>query len=120
MLTEKKVPKYIKEIAQRLHPVLIKLKDNEERDIYWGYTFRLDAKWKCGYERQMLSDAEKLVSWATKHHAAAKVISCRLWQDKYDDIHTARRNNWRNHCLIGITDPVAWVFEKANYFREVK
>lgn len=61
LLTENDVPQYIRKIVQRLHPVLMDFEDEEGE--WWGYTFRLDAKWKCGYESQLENDCQKLLKW---------------------------------------------------------
>lgn len=58
LLTQNDVPQYIKEIVQRLRPVLIQFEDEDGN--WWGYTFRLDAKWKCGYESQLQNDCKKI------------------------------------------------------------
>ena len=72
LLTKNKVPEYIKEIVKRLHPVLMEFEDEEGN--WWGYTFRLDAKWKCGYESQLKSDCVKLLNWCENWNAHAKLI----------------------------------------------
>lgn len=129
LLTQKDVPQYIKEIANRLHPVFMEFED--ENGNWWGYTFRLDAKWKCGYESQLENDCEKLIKWCQGWYAHARVIRYMWWYKevatttKYglegtmDHKRKALRNGWRNHVYIVISDPVAHRFEKDGFYREV-
>ena len=126
ILTTKKVPEYIKEIVQRLTPFLIDYK-SEEGD-FWGYTFRLDAKWKCGYESQLASDCQKLIAWCRRQNAHAELIEYCYWYDKAPaygaikgsmaHLRKARKQGFRNHAYLVITDPVAFRFEKDNYYRD--
>ena len=126
ILTNGKVPAYIKEIAKRLKPVLIDYK-TEEGD-FWGYTFRLDAKWKCGYESQLASDCQKLIDWCRRQHAHTELIEYCFWYDKVPADGTiwgskyhlarARKKQFRNHAYLVITDPVAFRFERDNYYRD--
>ena len=128
LLTSSDVPEYIKEIAKRLHPVLIEYKD-EDGD-WWGYTFRLDAKWKCGYESQLKSDCEKLIKWCENWYAHSKLIRFAWW---YTDVappyahgllgtkehrRKALNEGWRNHAFLLISDPVAHQFEKDGFYRK--
>ena len=127
LLTTQDVPQYIREIVSRLHPVLMEYEDEEGN--WWGYTFRLDAKWKCGYESQLKSDCEKLLKWCKSWYAYAKVIRYAWW---YTDVSTsteheyrgtkwhkakALREGWRNHVYIVVSDPVAHRWEKDGYYR---
>lgn len=128
LLTEKDVPQYIKEIVQRLHPVLIECEDEEGN--WWGYTFRLDAKWKCGYESQLKNDCEKLLKWCKSWYAHAKLIKYAWWfneistsnvyQIKGTEQHKrkALRDGWKNHAYLVISDPVANRFEKDKFYRK--
>lgn len=128
LLTSKDVPQYIKEIVSRLKPVLMNYED--EYGNWWGYTFQLDAKWKCGYESQLQSDCEKLIKWCQSWHAHAKIIRYAWW---YTDVQTsslydfkgtkshkakALREGWRNHVYIVVSDPVAHRWEKDGYYRD--
>lgn len=79
LLTKKDVPQYVKEIVKRLHPVKIEYID--EDGIWWGYTFRLDAKWKCGYESQLEKDCQQLMKWCESWYAHVKLIRY-MWWDK--------------------------------------
>lgn len=128
LLTQKDVPHYIKEIVKRLRPILMEFED--ENGNWWGYTFRLDAKWKCGYETQLKNDCDKLIKWCESWYAYAKIIRYMWW---YNEIETtteheskgtrwhmrkALRENWRNHAYIVISDPVANRFEKDDFYKE--
>ena len=130
LLTTDDVPKYIREIVKRLHPV--KMEYTDENGNWWGYIFRLDAKWKCGYESQLSSDAEKLVEWCRSWFAYAKVIKFAWW---FNEVETsteheqkgthwhqrkALREGFRNHVYLVISDPVAYRLEKDSFFREEK
>lgn len=130
LLTQNDVPQYIKEIVQRLCPVLIQFEDEDGN--WWGYTFRLDAKWKCGYESQLQNDCKKLLKWCESWYAHAKLIKYMWW---YNEVSTSRkhelngtyqhqqkalREKWRNHAYLVISDPVANRFEKDNFYRAVK
>lgn len=102
----------------------------DENGNWWGYTFRLDAKWKCGYESQLKNDCEKLIKWCQGWYANAKVIRYMWWYKevatttKYglegtlDHKRKALRDGWRNHVYLVISDPVAHRFEKDNFYRE--
>lgn len=127
ILTEQAVPKYIRRIVQRLHPVLMEYTDEEGN--WWGYTFRLDAKWRCGYEGQLEADAKKLVEWSKRWYAHAKLIRCAYWStdvpiEPESDRGCARhrrkalQDGWRNHAFLVITDPVANRFEKDGFYRK--
>lgn len=130
LLTQKDVPHHIKEIVQRLHPVSMEFED--ENGNWWGYTFRLDAKWKCGYESQLQNDCEKLLKWCESWYAYAKPIKYMWW---YNEVSTsnehdfkgthwhkrkALREGWRNHVYLVISDPVASRFEKDGFYKEEK
>lgn len=127
MLTEKDVPQYIKEIVKRLHPVKIEYED--EDGIWWGYTFKLNAKWKCGYESQLEKDCQQLIKWCQSWYTHAKLIRYMWWykevKTSYENDFTgtarhkrkALRENWRNHALLVISDPVANRFEKDGFYR---
>lgn len=127
LLTQNDVPKYIKEIVKRLRPVQIEYVDRNGN--WWGYTYRLDAKWKCGYESQLEKDCEKLIAWCESWYAYAKVIRYMWWSKEvatthvYDDRGTkyhkrkALREGWRNHVYLVISDPVANRFEKDLYYK---
>lgn len=130
LLTQKDVPRYIKEIVQRLHPVSMEYED--ENGNWWGYTFRLDAKWKCGYESQLQNDCEKLLKWCESWYAYARPIKFMWWynevgtSNKHDFKGThwrqrkALREGYRNHVYLVISDPVAGRFEKDGFYKEVK
>lgn len=125
ILTKEDVPQYIRAIVQRLQPVLMEYSD-EDGD-WWGYTFRLNAKWKCGYESQLVNDCEKLLKWCNSWYAHAKLIKYMWW---YDEVNTtqikgsyhhqrkALNKGWKNHAYLVISDPVAYRFEKDNFYRE--
>lgn len=125
ILESNDVPEYIKSIVARLHPVPSGYGD------WFGYVFRLDAKWSCGYESQLQSDAEKLINWAKSWYAEAEIIDFKWWwkevvhrenmpQGSREHRRKACRENWHNHALIWITDPVAYRFEKDGYYRNQK
>lgn len=96
---------------------------------WWGYTFRLDAKWKCGYESQLEKDCENLLKWCKMWYAHAVIIKYAWWYNEvptskeydYKGTHwhkrKALRENFRNHVYVVISDPVAYRFEKDNYYR---
>ena len=119
LLTRQDVPKYIQNIVSRLQPVLVDFKD-EDGD-WWGYTFKLNAKWKCGYESQFLDDCTKLIRWCEGWYAHAKLIEYKLWYDEFGymraGIQRALKSGWRNHAYIVISDPVANRFEKDGFYR---
>ena len=127
ILTKGDVPKYVRKIAKRLKPIMYNYSDEE--GSWWGYVFRLDAKWKVGYESQLQSDAERLVKWANGWHAHAKVVKYVWWTDVGNPRDgerlgmSQRRKAWksgfRNHAIIVLSDPVAYRFEKdGNYIKE--
>lgn len=124
LLTRDDVPQYIREIARGLRPVLMECEDEDGN--WWGYTFRLDARWKCGYESQLESDCEKLLKWCETWHAHAKLINYMWW---YNEVSVsngrdfkgtswhrrkALREGWRNHTYLVISDPVANRFENPS------
>lgn len=127
LLTQQDVPAYIKEIVKRLHPVHMEYQDEEGN--WYGYVFRLDAKWKCGYESQLKKDVEMLVKWCDSWYAYSKLIEYKWWQTdvptagKYDFAGTkqhkqkALRSGWRNHAYLVISDPVAYRLEKDRFYR---
>lgn len=127
LLTSKDVPKYIKDIVKRLQPVLMEFED--ENGNWWGYTYKLNAKWKCGYESQLKNDCERLLKWCESWYAYARVIEYAWWYDKvstpkeYDYKGTkyhknkALREGFRNHIYLVISDPVANRFEKDNFYK---
>ena len=130
LLTRDDVPQYIREIAQRLCPVLMEFEDEDGN--WWGYTFRLDARWKCGYESQLKNDCEKLLKWCESWHAHVKLINYMWW---YNEVSTsnehdfegtswhrrkALRKGWRNHAYLVISDPVAHRFEKDGFYHNEK
>lgn len=128
-LATDKVPKYIKEIAQRLTPKLMDYKD-EENYSWWGYTFELKAKWKCGYESQLEKDTEALLKWCKHRGAYAKLIKYAMWynsvpvNDKLDrgskyHLRKALKQGWHNKAYIVISDPIAQRFEKDNFYKKV-
>lgn len=129
LLTQNDVPQYIKEIIKRLQPVLMEYEDEEGN--WWGYTFKLNAKWKCGYESQLKNDCEKLINWCKSWYAYAKVIEYKWWykevkpSDELDKgtrwhLKKALREKWRNHAYLVISDPVARRFEKDGFYKENK
>lgn len=105
-LTKKDVPKYIREIAQRLRPVPTK-----------EMTFALYGKWRLGYTRQLEADATKLVAWARRHYAEAEILSYHFWWDRFSNKTAASKYGYRNYIVVSITDPVVWLLEKENFFR---
>lgn len=127
LLTQNDVPQYIKEIVQRLHPVLMEFEDEDGN--WWGYTFRLDAKWKCGYESQLQNDCEKLLKWCESWYAHAKVIRYGWWHNEVKTSgdyypkgtkghkRKALREGFRNHVYLVISDPVANRFEKDGFYK---
>lgn len=128
ILTTDKVPKYIKEIAKRLTPKLIEY--NDEEGDFWGYTFKLKAKWKCGFESQLEKDTEALLKWCRRRGACAKLIRYAMWYNSVpvDDpldrgskyhLRKALKQGWHNKAYVVITDPVAQRFEKDNFYKEV-
>lgn len=128
ILTKEDVPAYIREIVKRLYPILIEYSDEEGN--WWGYTFRLNAKWKCGYESQLEKDCERLVNWCRSWHSYAKLIEYKWWQKEVSMSHkygclgdkshrrNALREGFRNHAYLVISDSVAFRFEKDNFYRE--
>lgn len=127
LLTREDVPKYVKDIVKRLHPVLMEYEDEEGN--WWGYTFRLDAKWKCGYESQLENDCEKLIKWCESWYAHTKLIKYMWWSDQvstsneyqWKGSYAHRRKAWRegvrNHAYLVISDPVANRFEKDGFYK---
>ena len=127
ILTKERVPKYIKNIVKRLFPKLMEYKDEEAG--YWGYTFELRAKWKCGYESQLEKDTKALLTWCKRHGAETKLIKYAMWYNtvpvsdpldrgsKYH-LRKALKLGWHNKAYVVITDPVAQRFEKDNFYRE--
>lgn len=130
LLTQNDVPQYIKDIVKRLHPVLMEFEDEEGN--WWGYTFRLDAKWKCGYESQLENDCKKLIKWCESWYAHAKIIKYMWWYNEVSITYQhefkgsathqrkALREGWRNHVYLVISDPVATRFEKDGFYKEIK
>ena len=128
LLTRDDVPQYIREIVKRLHPVLMEYEDEEGN--WWGYTFRLDAKWKCGYESQLMNDCVKLLKWCESWYAHAKLIRYMWWDEQVPTTHDyewkgtrshkrkALREGWRNHAYLVISDTVAHRFEKDGFYRQ--
>ena len=125
LLTTNDVPKYIREIASRL-----RLTTDYEDGDYPGYTFKLYGRWKIGYENQLKTECEKLIAWSKSWYADAYVVKEHFW---YDDVplptehdyggskwhkRKAYRQGFRNYIKLVITDPVAWRFERDNYYRE--
>lgn len=128
LLTRDDVPQYIRKIVQRLYSVPIDFED--EKGNWLGYTFRLDAKWKCGYESQLENDCKKLLAWCEHWYAHAKLIQYMWWynevsisrEDEIKGTHwhqrKALREGWRNHAYLVISDPVAYRFEKDGFYRK--
>lgn len=125
ILTKEDVPQYIKEIVKRLHIATIDYVDNKGQG-WWGYTFKLKAKWKLGYEHQLEADCEKLLKWCKRWNAHAELIKYMWWQNEvpcqeweYGKTHygKALRKGFKNHALLVISDPVAQRFEKDNFYR---
>ena len=127
LLTADDVPQYIKSIVKRLRPVNLEFENKDGN--WWGYTFRLDAKWKCGYNCQLVSDCEKLLTWSERWYAYAKLIRYAWWYDEVRTVsndyvgskyHRAKaiREGWRNHAYLVISDPVARRFELDGFYRE--
>lgn len=128
ILTTEKVPAYIREIVKRLAPCLMDFHDDD--GDWWGYTFRLNAKWKCGYENQLKTDCEKLIAWCSAHDAHSALIRYSWW---YNDAplpnsntirgskeHRQRawKSGFRNHAYLVISDPVAYRFEKDGFYKD--
>lgn len=113
------IPKYINDMLPRLY-----LSTTKE------YVWILYGKHKCGYESQLESEADKLVSFAKRFHADAEIVSTCFWNDicppkEGESWKTARARAYcqgvRNFVEIRITDPVAITLEKAlhiGHFRE--
>lgn len=119
------VPKYIREIASRLKLTV----DYQENDVP-GYTFKLYGRHKIGYEDQLRSDCEKLLSWCKRYYADAYIASEHFWQTDVpapnrfglDRAHKRRAYEvgYRNYIKVIITDPVAHRFEKDGYYRKAR
>ncbi|MBQ8245829.1 MAG: hypothetical protein IJZ42_01735 [Lachnospiraceae bacterium] len=123
LLTED-VPGYIREIVQNLRPITTKY---QAEDIP-GYTFNLYGRHKIGYENQLDNDCQKLLKWCQQHHADAYILSVHSW---WKDVEPcagdyrgtkshkmkAYRERFRNHIRVVITDPVAFRFEKDDFYR---
>lgn len=122
MLTQADVPKYIREIVANLYPTT-----REQAEA--GYTFQLFGKHKVGYEDQLASDCEKLLTWCQRYYADAYIVSEHFWMtdvptpsgnlcagDKWHK-RKAYREGFRNYITVVITDPVAYRFEKDGYYR---
>ncbi len=126
LLTTEDVPQYIKNIVSRLSPVFVDYEDEEGN--WWGYTYKLTAKWKTGYETQLVNDAEKLVKWAKRWHSHAKIVRYERWEDnvpctahhKGDMWHRrkAQRSGYHNSAILVISDPVSNRFERDGFYRE--
>lgn len=124
MLMTDDVPKYIREIVSRL-----RLTTNYGQQDMPGYTFLLYGRHKVGYEDQLESDCEKLLNWCKRYYADAYITEKHFWWDdvpnpvdfgagnKYQR-RKAYRDGFRNYIKLVITDPVAYRFEKDNYYRE--
>ena len=78
ILTKEDVPQYIQEIVKRLHIVMIDHIDDKGQN-WWGYTFKLKAKWKLSYEHQLEADCEKLLKWCKRWNAHAELIKYMWW-----------------------------------------
>lgn len=122
LLTKEDVPKYIKEIASRLSPVMMSYKDEDGFEWY-GYVYKLNAKWKCGYESQLVKDTEALVKWCKSWHAHSEIIKYCWWNEVFTEGSFASRERkaWRceftNHSIVVISDPVANRFERDDYYK---
>lgn len=126
LMTTSDIPAYIKGI---LKDNLYYAKGNEVVDP--GYTFRLyNGKWPFGYEEKLRRNAERLVRWAIRYYADAKIISEHLWYNveayrvensgifiPSASKRKARRSGFRNYIVVEITDPVARILEIGGYVK---
>ena len=128
LITTDDVPEYIRDIVKNLRPSV----SEPEENALPGYTFRLYGNHKVGYESQLSTNCEKLLDWCRRYYAEAYVVQEHFWFndvvkpgssfDGGDKCHQrkAYREGFRNYIAVVITDPVAYRFEKDNFYRERK
>ena len=122
-----KVPKYVQELVElgRLRPAPLDEQANESEkneNAVYGYIFRLYRLSNTQYLSTLMDEACRLMGWAHREYADAKVLFC-LPTDggkrlDYDAIHTFSDKEHRkpyykrDYILLTITDPVAQRLEK--------
>ena len=104
----KTLPKYIVSLLEekRLRPCLYK--DNDDNRDFWGYTFRLNQRFRTTEDGRFKRDLQRLVDYAQRNHADAMILEC--------DYHMNRGSRiWS--AIIGISDPVAQAIESACHMK---
>ena len=94
------IPKYIQNMLPCLKPVF----HNQGQP---GYTFKLYGKYRYGRNQTLPGDAHRLVEWARRNYADAKILELHQ-RDHYD----RRRGVNIDYAIVEITDPVALAIEK--------
>lgn len=111
-----KIPKYIREILENKACIVTSINGNVD-NIDPGYTIRLFGDWPRGYENKLLTSADKLVAWAKRNGADARIVKQQMWYDRYGCSNVGYRHavdvRYRNHIYLVITDPVMLELERA-------
>ena len=109
-----KVPKYVRDLVERgrLRPAPLdeqaSMADVSENKGVYGYMFRFYRHSNNQRERVFEQEAERLVNWANREHAEAK-IHYHKWYSTKDHRKPYYK---RDYALLTITDPVAQKLEK--------
>ena len=98
------LPKYIIRLLEekRLRPVLY-IANDDNHDDFWGYTFRLNQRFKTTEDCRFKKDLQRLVDYAKRNNADALILECDYKMNRGSRIWSA---------VVGITDPVAHAIEK--------
>ncbi len=102
-----KIPKYVRELVEqgRLRPAPLDEQAKAEEGVY-GYMFRL-YRYSNG-SGILVSEAERLVAWANRQYAEAKLHYCKWYTTK----EHRKPYYMRDYALVTITEPVAQKLEK--------
>ena len=103
-----KFPKYVLALIEEKRIAPASIDEQSENMDFYGYTFRLYRKSNMHHSHTHIEEAERLVKWAKREAAEARVVRSVWFTDKEH-----RKPYWkRDYVLLVISDPVAIQIEK--------
>lgn len=121
-----KIPKYVDDLVRDNRLWSAPIGEQSAEGGVYGYVFRLYRLSNSQYDSTLEAEADRLVAWANREYADAKVLDFYgpyFW-GKDNGVHKRRRIHRftdmehrkpyykRDYILVSITDPVAQQIEK--------
>lgn len=101
LITVDDVPKYVREILNRMYKTPIGVYEGE----IVGYTFTVYGRFKTVYDGRLKEDLERLTAWAQRYYAESSIIATEYKK-------RIGKKGYVHFSIVTITDPVCRILQK--------